>query len=198
MTKESRNVLIVIAVFVISLVAVLLAWGVDEIVDGVKHIGSSPKQIELTKEQYEEAVQNGTLSGEEEVIREEAPAEEPQVAEAAAPAEAAPAPQPTGTYIPSSPQCNVSGNLPGYGQYQLVVYDNWGQISPGVPSKAGKLNEISYDNNTGYLTMNAYTMKGVFCGSYCGYLVVENGIYKYQGSFCNSHGKESSFVMTGR
>lgn len=102
------------------------------------------------------------------------------------------------SYIPGRPECRVSGNIPGYGNYVLVIHDGWGEISPGVRNKEGQLSNIYYDSSTGQLSMDAYTKGGTYCGQYFGYLSVENGRHVYNAYFCNTRGKQASFVMTGR
>lgn len=99
---------------------------------------------------------------------------------------------------PSTPECTVSGDISGYGHYELVIHDSWGEICPGIPGKEGQLNDIDYNSSTGELNMNAYTESGDYCGAYTGYLTMSNGLYIYEGSFTNASGKERSFVMTSR
>lgn len=115
------------------------------------------------------------------------------------PAAVQPAPQPSvPDGIPSSANCTVSGNIPGYGSYTLVFQGSSGQISPGNPSKAGRLAYVSYDRSSGYLSATATTPNGTEVGYYEGVLLVSGGRYVYSGTFCNTKGKCAAFTMTGR
>lgn len=97
--------------------------------------------------------------------------------------------------FPETPECDVRGNLAGFGTYRLVVNETYGQICPGEYGKEGKLQEIQYNKETGSLTMSAYTMSGTYCGRYEGTLTKSGDHVTYTGSFVNTRGKYSSFTM---
>lgn len=96
---------------------------------------------------------------------------------------------------PETPECDVRGNLSGFGSYRLVVHEGSGEICPGEYGKEGMLNEVEYDKASGKLSMNAYTMRGMYCGRYEGVLEKDGDKLTYTGDFINTHGKHSSFVM---
>jgi len=85
---------------------------------------------------------------------------------------------------------HVSGDIDGWGCYELYVHGSTGWVSSCSGSSRGPIRVDRYDSDDGYLVVSAIS-NGTVVGTYSGYASDE----MYSGIFTNSSGKSGDFFM---